>query len=94
MVRQVVMDWDKYEAQKKARNAQRVVQEAVADGLITRPDRCTRCRAKASPFKNGRTNIEAHHADYSKPLDVAWLCRKCHSATHRALLQRQPEGAL
>lgn len=26
--------------------------------------------------------VEAHHRDYSKPLEVNWLCRPCHKATH------------
>lgn len=31
----------------------------------------------------GDTNSEAHHADYDRPYDVIWLCRKHHKAAHK-----------
>jgi hypothetical protein len=35
---------------------------------------CERC---------GSPNSQIHHADYSQPLEVTWLCRPCHLAMHR-----------
>jgi hypothetical protein len=46
------------------------VSNAVRDGRLDRPNRCSRCNEK------GR--IEGHHEDYSKPLEVIWLCTLCH----------------
>lgn len=31
----------------------------------------------------GSAKSEAHHDDYSKPLDVRWLCRRHHMELHR-----------
>ena len=31
----------------------------------------------------GVSKTEAHHPDYSRPLDVMWLCRKCHKNIHK-----------
>ncbi len=55
------------------------VQKAVADGRLVRPSLCEKC---GKPPKRGR-QILAHHDDYNKPLDVRWLCDKCHGKVHR-----------
>jgi hypothetical protein len=26
----------------------------------------------------GSTDVEMHHPDYDKPLEVIWMCRSCH----------------
>jgi hypothetical protein len=45
-------------------------------GNMTRPTHCSKCKAECYP--------EAHHEDYSKPLDVTWLCNSCHIEVHLA----------
>ncbi len=51
---------------------------ALKTGKLERPNSCTVCEAKV--------RLEMHHADYSKPLDVTFLCRACHERQHRMLL--------
>lgn len=45
--------------------------KAIKRGKIIRPTICSLCW-----LQNG--TVEGHHPDYSKPLKVIWLCRKCH----------------
>jgi len=49
----------------KARTA---VSNAIRDGRLVK-ELCTFC---------GSNTVEAHHHDYSKPLDVIWVCQQCH----------------
>lgn len=58
------------------RRAWKAVERAVARGRLTRPDRCACGRAMP---------VIAHHDDYTRPLDVAWLCHACHRARHEEL---------
>lgn len=39
---------------------------------------------KMSCEKCGDKKSQAHHKDYSKPLDVVWLCRKHHENLHHS----------
>ena len=52
----------------------KTLRNAVSNGKINKPCYCEVC------FKRG--NPHGHHEDYSKPLDVLWLCRSCHLLVH------------
>ena len=59
-------------------NCYRLIEAALKAGVIEKPDLCQVCGKK--PDKR----IEAHHEDYSKPLDIVWCCSKCHDELDRA----------
>jgi len=65
--------------QWKAKNPQAykahyLVSNAIRDGRLQRLP-CEFC---------GSEKVHAHHKDYLKPLDVMWLCPKCHNRLHAA----------
>jgi hypothetical protein len=57
------------------RAAHVILGNRIRDGHIVKPDTCEACGLKA--------RLDGHHHDYSKPLDVEWLCRKCHVDRHK-----------
>lgn len=56
--------------------AHEAVTIAVASGKLVKPDTCSSCGNFA--------RVQGHHEDYSKPLDVVWLCSTCHAKRHHA----------
>lgn len=70
-------DWR--ENNKIKRAAHILVGNAIAKGkLIKQP--CEVC---------GELKVDAHHDDYTKPLDVRWLCKTHHAEHHK--LEREKE---
>lgn len=54
--------------------AHRAVRKALKAGMLVKPNRCESCPR----FHR----LEAHHDDYTQPLVVRWLCRRCHAILH------------
>jgi hypothetical protein len=54
------------------RYAQRALSNALRDGKVS----------KLNCFICGLEKVEGHHPDYSKPLEVVWLCTEHHKQTH------------
>lgn len=55
--------------------AHMAVRAALRTGDLVKPLACQRCG------QAGR--LHSHHNDYSKPLEVAWVCPLCHKAIHK-----------
>lgn len=64
----------KYPEKQRARVT---LNNSIKKGELNRPEFCSICLT--------HKKIEAHHKDYSKPLDVVWVCRPCHKVLDREL---------
>lgn len=62
--------------------AQNLLEKAIQRGIIERSSCCEIC-GDSGKFKDGRSKIQGHHSDYNKPLEVLWLCQKCHHIWHK-----------
>ncbi len=62
---------EKYLAHKAVRNALR-------RGDLKKPDHCASCETQLPAQQ-----IHGHHDDYTKPLEVIWVCHECHMELHR-----------
>lgn len=74
----------KYPDKIKARSISFV---AITNGKLKRPETCSKCPSNKE--------IQAHHPDYRKPLDVIWLCRICHMEHHRLeRIKKENQGSI
>lgn len=61
--------------------AQRLVYAAMRNGTLKKKP-CEKC---------GAGKVHAHHTEYSRPLDVQWLCPFHHGEAHRELHRKEFE---
>lgn len=89
----LVRAYERRRGQTSARRASQLVQQKAARAL--HPEKFKARSAVSNAIRSGRlvrrpcrgcgstSKVEGHHPDYSKPLDVVWLCDACHHAEHR-----------
>lgn len=58
------------------RRAHIKVGNAVRDGILLKPVSCQICGATDR-------RLHGHHEDYSRPLEVIWVCPPCHREFHK-----------
>ncbi len=61
---------------KQKRKARWSVYNHIKYGLLS----------KKPCFGCGNIKVQAHHEDYSKPLEIIWLCTSCHGIRHRKMI--------
>lgn len=67
----------RYQKFKVKAIARTKVHAAVKAGEIIKPTICASCGTEAL--------LQGHHEDYSKPIEVIWLCDPCHKLKHGKL---------
>jgi ribosomal protein S27AE len=66
--------WTEKNPLKKA--VYRIFKSAIKTGRLKRQP-CEKC--------GSTIRVHGHHDDYYKPLEVRWLCSKCHAKLHREI---------
>jgi len=68
------------ELQKMA-SCRNKVKTALKNDRLFKKHRCENC--------DSSNQVEAHHWDYNKPLEVVWLCHRCHCKVHKNLMKQE-----
>ena len=77
-VNEAKSNWKKRNKDKA--NAYVKVNRAIEKGILKKPIKCELCGEK--------TELYAHHTDYSQPLKVIFLCDKCHKIEHKKINEK------
>ena len=67
------------------RRAQNTLNNRIKAGKIQRPGHCSKCNKECFP--------DGHHTNYSRPLDVVWLCKSCHKRIHVSIGSKTMSGS-
>jgi len=77
----------KYRREHKDRqNAHSKINQKNCSVKNLKPSCCSICGKKE--------NLQAHHSDYSKPLEVLWVCDSCHKMIHKELRKLERESKI
>jgi hypothetical protein len=63
-----------YQREWRRKNPEKYRAHRLVATNLKNPGVCSEC--------DSTYHIEAHHDDYSRPLDVRWLCAACHKQHH------------
>lgn len=66
--------------------ATNAVNNGLRDGKFTKPLNCSACGSGGI--------IQGHHWDYSKPLEVQWLCIPCHVVADKCRREAMDKGGI
>lgn len=67
-------------SKEEKETARKLMRNAIKDGTLVRQP-CEECGSTKS--------VAGHHPDYSRPLDVRWLCASHHAEEHDRLSRRE-----
>lgn len=67
-----IQEW--WESNPEKVKASSIFRQFMKKNNIPKPKECSLC--------NKQRYVVAHHSDYSKPLEITWVCSSCHKKLH------------